>query len=119
MKTTKDLLQVIINGIQEKKGSGIVIVDLTHIDGAIANYFVICQGSSPTQIEAIAGSVADFAREKAGQKPINVNGLGNNQWVAIDYVDIMVHIFLPEVRAFYDLETLWEDAPLTRIADLD
>lgn len=119
MEETKQLVDIITEGIQEKKGSGIVIADLRGIEGSIANYFVICQGSSPAQVEAIAESVSDFARKKAGEKPVNVTGLGNDQWVAIDYVDVLVHIFQPETRAFYDLENLWEDAPLTKIADID
>lgn len=119
MEETKQLVDIITEGIQEKKGSGIVIADLRGIEGSIANYFVICQGSSPAQVEAIAESVSDFARKKAGEKPVNVVGLGNDQWVAIDYVDVLVHIFQPETRAFYDLENLWEDAPLTKIADID
>ena len=119
MEETKQLVDIITEGIQEKKGSGIVIADLREIEGSIANYFVVCQGSSPAQVEAIAESVSDFARKKAGEKPVNVVGLGNDQWVAIDYVDVLVHIFQPETRAFYDLENLWEDAPLTKIADID
>ena len=119
MEETKQLVDIITEGIQEKKGSGIVIADLREIEGSIANYFVICQGSSPAQVEAIAESVSDFARKKAGEKPVNVVGLGNDQWVAIDYVDVLVHIFQPETRSFYDLENLWEDAPLTKIADID
>jgi len=119
MEETKQLVDIITEGIQEKKGSGIVIADLREIEGSIANYFVICQGSSPAQVEAIAESVSDFARKKAGEKLVNVAGLGNDQWVAIDYVDVLVHIFQPETRAFYDLENLWEDAPLTKIADID
>ena len=119
MEETKQLVDIITEGIQEKKGSGIVIADLREIEGSIANYVVICQGSSPAQVEAIAESVSDFARKKAGEKPVNVVGLGNDQWVAIDYVDVLVHIFQPETRAFYDLENLWEDAPLTKIADID
>lgn len=86
---------------------------------AIANYFVICQGNSPTQVEAIAESVGDICRKETGEKPVGVNGLGNNQWVAIDYVDVLVHIFMPEAREFYDLENLWEDAKLTELPDVD
>lgn len=112
-----ELVDIIVDGIQEKKGSGIVIADLSHIDGAIANYFIICQGGSPAQVEAIAESVGDKCREKAGEKPVSVAGLGNDQWVAIDYVDVLVHIFQPETREFYDLEHLWEDAKITRLAD--
>ncbi len=119
MNEAKKLVESIIDAIQDKKGHGIVVADLSGIDGAICNYFVICQGSSPTQVEAIAGSVADYVREKHGEKPVGCVGLGANQWVAIDYADVMVHIFLPELRAYYDLEHLWEDAPLTEIADLD
>ena len=119
MNTTNQLVETIKEGIQEKKGKGIVIADLTQIDGTIANYFVICQGNSPSQVEAIAESIADFCRKKLGEKPVNVAGLGNDQWVAIDFVDVLVHIFQPEVRHFYDLEHLWEDANLIEIPDLD
>ena len=119
MTETTNLVKSITKGIQEKKGQHIVIADLSHIDGAIANYFVICQGNSPTQVEAIAESVGEICRKEAGEKPVNVNGLGNNQWVAIDYVDVLVHIFMPETREFYDLENLWEDAKLTELPDVD
>ncbi|MBQ3857243.1 MULTISPECIES: ribosome silencing factor [Segatella] len=117
-ESTQQLVNTIVEGIQEKKGSGIVIADLSHIDGSIAQYFVICQGNSPSQVEAIAESVGEFARNKNNEKPINVVGLGTNQWVAIDFADILVHIFLPETREFYNLEDLWEDAKLTRIPDI-
>jgi ribosome-associated protein len=70
-------------------------------------------------VEAIAESVGDKCRVEHREKPVGVNGLGNNQWVAIDFVDVMVHIFLPEPRAFYNLEDLWEDAKLTKIENLD
>ena len=119
MTEATNLVKSITKGIQEKKGQRIIIADLSHIDGAIANYFVICQGNSPTQVEAIAESVGDICRKEAGEKPVNVNGLGNNQWVAIDYVDVLVHIFMPETREFYDLENLWEDAKLTELPDVD
>ena len=119
MTEATNLVKSITKGIQEKKGQHIVIADLRHIDGAIANYFVICQGNSPTQVEAIAESVGDICRKEAGEKPVNVNGLGNNQWVAIDYVDVLVHIFMPETREFYNLENLWEDAKLTELPDVD
>lgn len=119
MTEATNLVKSITKGIQEKKGQHIVIADLSHIDGAIANYFVICQGNSPTQVEAIAESVGDICRKETGEKPVGVNGLGNNQWVAIDYVDVLVHIFMPEAREFYDLENLWEDAKLTELPDVD
>ena len=119
METTSKLVETITKGIQEKKGEYITIVNLTNIDGAIAKYFVICQGNSTTQVEAIASSVSDTVRTEVKEKPINVVGLGNNEWVAIDYADVLVHIFMPEAREYYNLETLWEDADITKIPNLD
>ena len=119
MEQTKALVQTITEGIQEKKGYDIVVADLTKIEGTICKYFIICQGNSPTQVEAIAESVGDFARERLKEKPTHVVGLENAQWVAMDYTDVLVHIFLPDVRAYYDLEHLWEDAKLTHIPNLD
>ena len=114
-----ELVKTITEAIQEKKGSGIVVADLTKIDGSISSYFVICEGGSPTQVEAICESVGDLCRERLKEKPTHVVGLENAQGVAMDYGDALVHIFLPDVRAYYDLEHLWEDAELTRIEDLD
>jgi ribosome-associated protein len=114
-----ELVETIIKGIQEKKGQHIVVADLQNIEGTITNYFVICQGNSPSQVEAITESIGDTAREQLGEKPSQVAGLENAQWVAMDYADVMVHIFLPDVRAYYDLEHLWDDAKLTEIEDLD
>ena len=109
MKETKRLVELITKGIQDKKGHGIVIADLSGIDGTICTQ----------QVEAIAESVSDYVRETIGEKPVNCAGLGNDQWVAIDYVDVIVHVFLPETRAFYDIEHLWEDAKLTYLPDID
>lgn len=119
MEQTERLLKTIIEGIQEKKGSRIVVADLKDIEGSIAQYFVVCQGNSPMQVEAIAESVGDYAREKDGEKPAHVVGLENALWVALDYTDIMVHIFVPDMREYYDLENLWQDAKLTEIPDLE
>ena len=119
MEQTKDLVETIIKGIQEKKGRGIVVVDLSGIGGTICHYFVICQGNSPSQVEAITESVGDFARKELDERPAHVVGLENAQWVVMDYADVLVHIFLPDVRDYYDLEHLWDDAKLTNIPDLD
>lgn len=119
MEQTRQLVKTITKGIQEKKGNNIVIADMAGIDGAICNYFVICQGASPSQVEAITESIGDTVRKEAGEKPIKVVGLGNAQWVAMDYSDVMVHVFLPDVRQFYDLEHLWEDATITSIPDIE
>ncbi len=119
MEQTEQLVEIITAGIQEKKGSDIVVADLRQIEGAICKYFVICQGSSPAQVEAIADSITDMTRINAGEKPVKVAGLTNAQWVAMDYCDVLVHIFLPDVREYYDLEHLWEDAVITRIPNID
>ena len=119
MTEATELVKTITKGIQNKKGQDIVVVDLSHIEGAIANYFVICQGSSSNQVEAIAESVGDICRREMSEKPVGVNGLGYNQWVAIDFADVLVHIFQPEMRTFYNLEELWEDAKLTKIPNVD
>ena len=119
MVQATELVRTITKGIQEKKGQRIVIADLSNIDGAIASYFIICQGNSPSQVEAIAESVGDFARNEHNEKPSRVAGMENAQWVAMDYGDVMVHVFLPDVREFYDLEHLWQDADMECIPDID
>ena len=119
MNETELLVHKITEGIQEKKGKGIVIADLTEIDDTICNYFVICEGNSPSQVAAIVDSIADYVRKEIKVKPWAVDGLNNAEWVAMDYSDVIVHVFLPEVRDFYDLEHLWEDAKLTHLPDLD
>jgi len=117
--SNKVLVETIIKGIQEKKGSNIVVADLSGIDGTICQNFIICQGNSPTQVEAIAESIADMARMELHEKPAHVVGMENAQWVAMDYTDVLVHVFLPDVREYYDLEHLWADAKLSHIPDLD
>lgn len=117
--TAKEVIKQIIEGIQEKKGKGIVVVDMLELGNSICDYFVICQGNSPNQVSAITGSIEDVVRENCGKKPYAIDGLRNAQWVAMDYGDILVHIFLPDVRRFYDIEHLWADATLTTIPDLD
>ncbi len=113
------LIDTIVKGIHEKKGTGVTVVDLQGIEGAVCQYFVICQGNSPSQVEAITDSVRETARIDCGEKPAHVVGLPLAHWVAMDYTDVMVHIFLPEAREFYDLEHLWDDAKTTDIPDLD
>lgn len=115
----EELVDTIVKGIQEKKGKGIVVADLEGIDGTICRYFVVCQGNSPSQVEAIAESVGDMVREGLHEKPMRVVGLENALWVAMDYGDVLVHVFVPDMRQYYDLEHLWADAKLTRIEDLD
>ena len=119
MNETKALIEAITEGIQDKKGKRIVIADLTEIDDTICSYFIICQGNSPSQVTAIVESIHERARVEAHLKPHAVDGLRNANWVAMDYGEVLVHIFLPEARQFYDLEHLWADAKLNEIPDLD
>ena len=119
MNQTENLVKKIIEGIQEKKGQKIIVADLTEIEDTICNYFIICQGNSPSQVSVIADSVLDYVRKETHNKPSAIDGLRNAQWVAMDYSDVLVHIFLPDVREFYNLENLWADAKLTSIPDLD
>ena len=116
---SKQIIDTIIDGIQEKKGKAITVVNMEKLGNSICDYFVICQGNSPAQVSAITDSIADMVREKCGKKPYAIDGLRNAQWVAMDYGDILVHIFLPDVRKFYDIEHLWADAKLTVVPDLD
>lgn len=119
MKEKNLLVEKIIEGIQEKKGKGIVVADLRNTDNTICSYFVICQGNTPTQVSSIADSVKDYLREEISEKPIAVSGMENAEWVALDYCDALVHVFVPQAREFYNLEHLWADAKLTYIPDLD
>lgn len=119
MISTEQLVDRIIEGLQDKKGHRITTANLSQIDDTICEYFVTCTGNSPSQVHALANSVEDAVRKAGGGSPQAVIGLQNSIWVAMDYTDVMVHIFLPEEREFYDLEHLWADALITEIPDLD
>lgn len=119
MNETSKLVDAVITGIQEKKGKQIVVADLQEIGDTICKYFIIAQGNSPSQIQAITESVADTTRKQGAGKPIAVDGLRNAEWVAMDYADVIVHIMLPQAHDFYDIEHLWADAMLTHIPDVD
>lgn len=118
-QTPADLQQLIVEGIQERKGHGISIVDLTAIESAPASKFIICEGNSSQQVASIADSVREYLLEHARVKPMNYDGYRNAQWIVIDYGSTLVHVFTREFRALYDLEELWNDAVITRVADLD
>ncbi|MCM1291674.1 MAG: ribosome silencing factor [Prevotella sp.] len=119
MSETKDITAAVIDGIQDKKGSKITILDLAALGVSNASKFIICQGKSTSQVAAIADSVRDKVIELKHVKPINYDGYRNSQWIVLDYGDIFVHIFLPETRQFYNLEELWSDAPTQLIPDID
>lgn len=116
---SKELIEQVVEAIQDKKGKNIVIADMTGLGNTVCDYFVICEGNSNTQVSAITDSIWEGLIDKFGHKPFAVDGQRNSQWVAMDYGEVFVHIFLPEVRAFYDIEHLWADAKLQQIPDLD
>ncbi|MCK9617414.1 MAG: ribosome silencing factor [Lentimicrobiaceae bacterium] len=111
---TEALVQIAIRGIQEKKGKGIISLNLTGIKNAICDYFIICNANSRPQIEAIVNNVEKELRETAGVKPWFIEGRENAQWVLMDYIDVVIHIFTDDARAYYDLENLWADAGMKK-----
>lgn len=119
MHNNLDLIPEIVEAIQDKKGHKITVIDFSNIDGASTGGFVICQGRSTSQVSAIADAIREDVQKKTGRKPYNYDGYKNSQWIVIDYGDIMVHVFLPEFREFYNLEDLWSDGKTTQIPDID
>jgi ribosome-associated protein len=119
MKDVQILVNDIIAACQEKKAKNIVIVDMTKLPGAICRYFVICEGRTPTQVSAISEEVVVYLKKKANERPITTDGMREARWVGIDYGTVIVHVFLPDLREFYDVEHLWEDADLNYIPDID
>lgn len=105
----KALTNLTIEGLQEIKGQDILRMDLRHVDGAVTDYFVICTGTSDRHVQALAESVLEMTKE-AGERPISTEGLQAGEWVLIDFVNVVVHIFQRDVRDFYRLEDLWGDA---------
>jgi ribosome-associated protein len=119
MKENKQLLDSIISGIHEKKGKNITTIDLRGIPGVICDYFVICEGNSPSQVSAVAESVEHVVKTNIQESPIRVQGQQLAEWVGIDYGDIIVHVFIPELRSFFNIDNLWSDAKIVNIPNLD
>ncbi|WP_296637992.1 ribosome silencing factor [Polaribacter sp.] len=113
--STDDLIAVIIKGIDDVKGENIQLLDLREIENTVCDYFVICSGNSNTQVNAISGSVQKVVSKEVKDKPWHVEGQGISEWVLMDYVNVVVHIFQKHVRDYYDIESLWGDAKITEI----
>ncbi len=111
------LAELVVHGMQEKKAVDIAVIDLRNLSNAVADYFVICSASSDTQLDAIARSVEDEVHKVMGQWPWQSEGRTNREWVLLDYVDVVVHVFLRDKRTFYALEELWGDAPIEYVAE--
>ena len=112
---TDVLLANIIKGIEEVKGNDIDILDLRDIDTAVCDYFIICNGTSNTQVNAIVNSIQKLVSKELKDKPWHVEGADNSEWVLMDYVNIVVHVFQKQIREFYNIEGLWGDAKITTI----
>ena len=114
---TDVLLTNIIKGIEEVKGNDIEILDLRAIDTAVCDYFVICNGTSNTQVNAIVNSIQKVVSKELKDKPWHIEGSDNAEWVLMDYVSIVVHVFQKEIREYYNIEGLWGDAKITSLAN--
>ncbi|SNT02583.1 ribosome-associated protein [Ekhidna lutea] len=111
------LSEWVVDGMLDKKGIDVVVMDLRDVKHAIADYFVICSGNSDTQIDAISDSIEEQIHKQSKQNPWKREGQQNKEWILLDYVDVVAHIFNKEKRRFYGLEELWGDAKITRIEE--
>jgi ribosome-associated protein len=104
------IIKTIITAIQQKKGENIISLDLRKIDEAVADFFIICEAGSQPQVRAIGEHIEHLVKEKCEESPYHHEGYSNLQWVLIDYINVVVHVMLPENRKFYNLEDMWSDA---------
>jgi ribosome-associated protein len=108
------IIKTILTAIEEKKGERIISLDLRKISEAVADFFIICEAKSQPQVRAIADHVMDLVKENCDERPFHHEGQQQLQWVLVDYVNVVVHVMLPENRKFYQLEEMWSDAVLTK-----
>lgn len=108
--SSHDLSQTVVKGMHEKKALDVVVLDMKHVKNAVADYFVIGTGTSDTHIHAIADSVIDEVNKTGYTEGVHSEGMTNREWILIDYLDVVVHVFNREKRGYYDLESLWGDA---------
>lgn len=111
------LTDAIIRGIQEKKGINIVKMDLRNVGSAICDFFIVCHGTSNRQVDSIADSVVEEVMKSTGEKPFIAEGKRNAEWVLLDFVNVIVHIFQDKFRDHYGIEDLWSDAAIQDIAE--
>lgn len=114
---SKVLSDWVVEGMLEKKALDVVVMDLREVKHAIADYFVVCSGNSDTQIDAISDSIEEQIHKNSKQNPWKREGRQNKEWILLDYVDVVAHVFNKEKRTFYGLEELWGDAKITRIEE--
>ncbi len=116
--TAEELNYLIVDSIQDIKGKNSVQLDLRHLKDAPADFFIICEGESNTQVKAISDNIYRRLKEEARVAPVHVEGQRNARWICMDYFPTVVHIFHKETRAFYELEDLWSDAIFTEYENL-
>ena len=114
---SEKLSSTIVKGMQEKKAIDIVLMDLRKVKNAVADFFVICSGSSDKQLDAIADSIDEQVYKNLNENPWHVEGKNNKEWMILDYTNVVAHIFRKDRRTFYALEKLWGDAEITEIED--
>jgi len=117
-KANRQLIETIVDGIQDIKGKDIAVLDLTDLKHAVTDYFIIATGDSSTQVEGMASSIVRKTRKELKERPWHEEGVGNSEWILLDYVNVVVHIFFRETREFYNLEELWADAKRLDIPNL-
>jgi ribosome-associated protein len=110
------LISNIITGIENVKGLDVRLLDLRDIENTVCNYFVVCSGSSNTHVNAIVSAIQKTVSKELKEKPFHTEGIDNAEWVLIDYVNIVVHVFQKHIREYYNIEELWGDAKTTEIA---
>ncbi len=115
---TEALIHIIVDCLQEKKGIDIRLLDLRHLEEAPADYFIVCEGNSNTQVQALADFVEFEVKQRTGIRPGHIEGASNALWILVDYFDIVLHVFYRETRVFYQLEELWGDAKVTEFAEV-
>ena len=113
--TADQLITTIIGGIEEVKGKEITILDLREIENPVCDYFIVCEGTSNTQVNAIVSSIQKQVSKSLKDKPWHIEGSENAEWVLMDYVNVVVHVFQKHIREYYDIESLWGDAKTTQI----
>ena len=113
----EELCNLVVHGMLEKKATNIMVMDLRHVKNSITDFFVICSGNTDTQIAAIADSVDEEVHKASGINPWHQEGRQNREWILLDYVDVVVHVFRKDRRKFYDLESLWGDADVKIIEE--
>ena len=117
--SSKVLSEWVVEGMLDKKAIDVVIMDLREVKHAVADYFIICSGNSDTQIDAISDAIEDQIHKNSKQNPWKREGQQNKEWVLLDYVDVVAHVFNIEKRTFYGLEELWGDAGIIHIEDIN